>query len=74
MLIHASFQGGETLGEGQWSLWDSDWVQVAAEVVEEKEEFGQCGSCCDRVLVLRSAQSSSQDGGRWLARLQMRGG
>lgn len=20
MLIHASFQGGETLGEGQWSL------------------------------------------------------
>lgn len=73
MLIPASFQGGETLGEGQQSLWDSDWVQVAVEVVEE-EEFGQCGPCCDRVLALRSAQSSSQDGGRWLARLQTRGG
>lgn len=71
MLIHASFQGGETLGEGQQSL--GDWLQVAVEVVEE-EEFGQCGSCCDCVLALRSAQSSSLDGGRWLARLQTRGG
>lgn len=43
-------------------------------VEEEEEESGQNSSCRDHVLPPESAPASSQEGGRWPARLQMLGG
>lgn len=68
-MIHISYHEGETLDLP--SLYDSDWVQEVVVVVEE--ESGQYSSWCDHVLPAASAPASSQEGGRWAARLQMLG-